>query len=163
MKVKFNNSTLIFNTKEREVIVDLDVVLSSTHFNKNYYGAKLTGEQVGSGAYKGYYVDLTGLYQQGYRKVKFKANQSSSASSVYVMGIVCTSPIPTDITTIDVVESAIDESVKSLTIGWYELPITANSKCLHATYGFSSDYVPGLELWTPVNGDAKASTYEVEA
>ena len=160
MKVKFNNSTLIFNSKEREVIVDLDVVLSSSL--SAYFGAKLTGEQVGSGAYRGYYADLTGLYQQGYRKVKFKANQSSSASGVYVMGIVCTSPIPTDIKTADVVESAIDASVKSLNIGWYELPITANSKCLHATYSFSSQYTPGLELWTPVNGDAKVSTYEVE-
>lgn len=159
MKVKFNNSTLIFNTKEREVIVDLDVVITSPL--DNYFPAKLTGEQVGSGAYRGYYVDLTGLYQQGYRKVKFKANQRSSDSGVYVMGIVCTSPIPTDRGTTDVVESAIDVSVKSLNIGWYELPITANSKCLHATYGFSDEYVPGLELWTPVNGDAKASTYEV--
>ena len=161
MKVKFNNSTLIFNTKEREVIVDLDVVITP-HLN-DYFPAKSTGEQVNSGAYRGYYADLTGLYQQGYRKVKFKANQKSSASGVYVMGIVCTSPIPTDIETKDVVESAIDASVKSLNIGWYELPITANSKCLHATYGFSSQYVSGLELWTPVNGDAKASTYEVEA
>ena len=161
MKVKFNNSTLIFNTKEREVIVDLDVVKTTSYHE--YWGAKLTGEQVGSGAYKGYYADLTGLYQQGYRKVKFKANQRSSDSGVYVMGTVCTSPIPTDITTADVVESAIDASVKSLTIGWYELPITANSKCLHATYGYSSQYVPGLELWTPTNGDAKASTYEVKA
>lgn len=161
MKVKFNNSTLIFNTKEREVIVDLDVV--SITSSGDYFGAKSTGEQVNSGAYRGYYADLTGLYQQGYRKVKFKANQRSSASGVYVMGIVCTSPIPTDLITADVVESVIDESVKSLTIGWYELPITANSKCLHATYGFSDQYVPGLELWTPVNGDAKASTYEVGA
>lgn len=162
MKVKFNNSTLIFNEKEREVIVDLDVVINDSS-NSIYFGAKSTGEQVNSGAYRGYYADLTGLYQQGYRKVKFKANQMSSAAGVYVMGIVCTSPIPTDKKTADVVESAIDESVKSITIGWYELPITANSKCLHATYGYSDEFVPGLELWTPGNGDAKASTYEVGA
>lgn len=161
MKVKFNNSSLIFNAREKEVIVDLDVL--TTINNKRYFSAKSTGEQVDSGAYNGYYADLTGLYQQGYRKVKFKANQDSGSSSGYVMGVVCTSPIPTDRTTVDVVESAIDESVKSLTIGWYELPITAKSKCLHATYGFSDKYVPGLELWTPANGDAKASSYNVEA
>ena len=161
MKVKFNNSSLIFNAREKEVIVDLDVVLITE--SGSYFGAKSTGEQLGSGAHRGYYADLTGLYQQGYRRVKFKANQNSASASVYVMGVVCTSPIPTDRKTVDVVESAIDNSVKSLTIGWYELPITANSKCLHATYGFSDQYVPGLELWTPAKGDAKASTYEVVA
>lgn len=162
MKVKFNSSSLIFNAREKEVIVDLDVV-RTTIDNSSYFGAKSTGEQKDSGAYYGYYADLTGLYQQGYRKVKFKANQNSSSSSVYVMGVVCTSPIPTAKNTVDVVESAIDESVKSLTIGWYELPITANSKCLHATYGYSDQYKPGLEVWTPANGDAKASSYNVEA
>lgn len=162
MKVKFNSSSLIFNSREKEVIVDLNVVIAITAGN-NYCGAKSTGKQESSGAYYGYYVDLTGLYQQGYRKVKFRANQNSSSGSIYVMGVVCTSPIPTDLTTVDVVESAIDENVKSLTIGWYELPITANSKCLHATYGYSDKYKPGLEIWTPANGDAKASSYNVEA
>lgn len=161
MKVKFNNSTLIFNSKEREVIVDLDVVLYDVSGGYYFFAAKSNGTQNRSGAYKGYYVDLTGLYERGFRKVKFKANQNSSSSEVFVMGSVCTSSIPSDRTTTDVVESFIDENTKSLSVGWYELPITSNSKCLHASFGYSDKYSPGVEIWTPANGDAKASSYDV--
>lgn len=160
MKVKFNNSSLIFNVREKEVIVDLDVVRETSE--KGYYrAAKSDGTKVNSGAYYGYYVDLTGLYENGFRKVKFKANQKSSSPSVYTMGTVCTSPIPSNDSTADTVESFIDDNIKSLSVEWYELPITSNSRCLHATYCYSDQYVPGAEVWTPVNGDAKASSYEV--
>lgn len=162
MKVKFNNSSLIFNVREKEVIVDLNVVLTYKPGN-NYAPAKSDGTKENSGAYIGYYADLTGLYQQGYRKVKFKANQKSSSSSKYTMGTVCTSIIPNNNTIADVVESFIPDDIKSLSAEWYELPITSNSRCLHATYCYSNQYAPGVEVWTPVNGDAKASSYNVEA
>lgn len=161
MKVKFNNSSLIFNVREKEVIVDLDVVLEFKSGN-SYCAAKHDGTKVYSGAYNGYYVDLTGLYENGFRKVKFKANQKSHSSDVYTMGTVCTSPIPSNNSTVDTVESFIDDNIKSLSAEWYELPITSNSRCLHATYCFSNQYAPDVEAWTPANGDAKASTYEVE-
>lgn len=160
MKVKFNNSSLIFNAREKEVIVDLDLVLENS-IKQHYVPAKSDGTKAGSGAYYGYYVDLTGLYENGFRKVKFKANQKTSGK--YTMGTVCSSPIPNDDSTTDVVESFIDNNIQSLSVEWYELPITSNSRCLHATYCYSDRYAPGVEVWTPVNGDAKASSYNVEA
>ena len=159
MKVKFNNSSLIFNLREKEVMVDLNVVLEITKGNP-YYAAKSDGTKASSGAYQGYYVDLTGLYERGFRKVKFRANKKSNA---YTMGTVCTSPIPSNNSTTDAVESFIDNNINSTSIGLYELSITSNSKCLHATYCFENQYASGVEVWTPVNGDAKVSTYEVEA
>lgn len=161
MKVKFNNSSLIFNVREKEVIVDLDVVLENSA-KISYVPAKSDGTKKDSGAYYGYYVDLTGLYNNGFRKVKFKANQKAS-NKAYTMGTVCTSSIPSNNSTNDVVESFIDNNIQSLSVEWYELPITSNSRCLHATYCYSNTYAPGVEVWTPVNGDAKASTYDVEA
>lgn len=160
MKVKFNNSSLIFNLREKEVIVDLDVVIESSP-NNPHVPAKSDGTKLSSGAYYGYYVDLTGLYNNGFRKVKFKANQKSSNKS-YTMGVVCTSPIPSNNSTNDVVENFINNDIQSTSVKWYELPITSNSRCLHATYCYSNQYAPGVEVWTPVNGDAKASTYNVE-
>lgn len=159
MKVKFNNSSLIFNLREKEVIVDLNVVLEITKDNP-YHPAKSDGTKVSSGAYQGYYVDLTGLYERGFRKVKFRANKNSN---VYTLGTVCTSLIPNDNLTTDAVENFIDNNITSMSAAWYELPITSNSKCLHATYCFNNQYAAGVEVWTPVNGDAKASTYDVGA
>lgn len=157
MKVKFNNSSLIFNLREKEVMVDLDVVLEIAKGNP-YFAANPDGTKTASGAYQGYYVNLTGLYERGFRKVKFRANKNTND---HTMGIVCTSPIPSKNSTRDAVESFIDNNINSKSIGWYELPITSNSKCLHATYCFDNQYVAGVEVWTPVNGDAKVSTYDV--
>ena len=159
MKVKFNNSSLIFNLREKEVIVDLDVVLEITKGNP-YFSAKSDGTKTSSGAYQGYYVDLTGLYNRGFKKVKFRANKNSNS---YTMGTVCTSPIPSNNSTTDIVESFIDSNINSTSVEWYELPITSNSTCLHATYCFENQYASGVAVWTPIKGDAKVSTYEVEA
>lgn len=155
MKIVIKNSKLIFASKAEEIITELNIQLTNTNRMefRPVYG---DGTQEASGAFRGYYVDLTGLYKQGFRKVKFKA----TAKTPYVPGIVCTSPIPTDITTPDIVESAITPiNVKNP--DWFELPITENSKCLHANYCFDDTYVSGWEIWTPVNGDAKVSNYPV--
>lgn len=155
MKIIIKNSKLIFASKAEEIITELNIQLTNTN-RTEFRPACGDGTQKTSGAFHGYYVDLTGLYAQGFRKVKFKA----IAKNPYVPGIVCTSPIPTDIATPDIVESAItSRDVKNP--DWFELPITENSKCLHSNYCFDNQYVSGWELWTPVNGDAKASSYPV--
>lgn len=165
MKIILNNSSLVFASKKEEEIVELDVLISSvaSEYSK-FRPAHVRGTQQSSGSARGYYVNLEGLYEQGYRKVIFKASSNKHPTdSTYDVapGIVCTSQIPTDVNIDDVVENSVAASNVKIP-RYFELPITADSKCLHASYIYSNEYAVGYEVWSPVNGDAKASNYIIE-
>lgn len=162
MKVILKNSKLVFQAKEEEKVLELNVLSLI-----EYAPAHPAGTKEASGAFRGYYVDLAGLYEQGYRKVRFKGQSYiNNTDDIYNIspGIVCTSPMPatgqSGNETPDTVESSIPASnVK--TPQWFELPLTPDSKCLHGSYCFDNYYVAGFEVWTPVNGDAQVSNYSV--
>lgn len=158
MKIKIFNSSVVFATKEPERILELEPILVDSRGGAYYYRSPLSdGSNTDSygGNGRGYYVDLTGLYAQGYRSVRFKANKYNGVQGA-VMGLVATSPIPDTRDVVDVVESCATDANNGV-VEWYELPITENSKCLHSTYMYQEREGVETTIWTPTNGDAVAS------
>jgi hypothetical protein len=157
MNIQINNANLTYVVAQGGQTLPVNVILRAD--NDDYHAPKTDGTLLDYGSFKGYYVDLTGLYAQGYRKVRFKANKYTGTSGS-VMGIVATSPVPDSRDGVDTVE-AVGSTSNVYTVEWYELPITANSKCLHACYCYAQGSREQLVEWTPVDGDAEASTEPV--
>lgn len=155
MNIQINNANLTYVVAQGGQTLPLNVILRAD--DGDYYTPRTDGSKGTYAGYKGYYVDLTGLYAQGYRKVRFKANKFTGTSGT-VMGITCTSEVPTSRMGTDTVET-VGSTANVGTVEWYELPITANTKCLHSMYTTAeSETHPELVVWTPVDGDAEAST-----
>ena len=156
--IQINNASLIYAVSQSGTL-SLPVLVAAS--DGDYHAPKTDGTFMDYGSYKGYYVDLTGLYAQGYRKVRFKANKYIGTSGS-VMGIVATSSVPNSRDGVDTVES-IGPTSNVYTVEWYELPITAASKCLHACYCYNKGSRDKLVEWSPVDGDAEVSTSEISA
>lgn len=152
MNIQINNASLIYAVSQSGTL-SLSVLTRAS--DGDYRAPSTDGTTISYGNYKGYYADLTGLYAQGYRKVRFKANKFSGTSGS-VMGIVATSSVPNSKLGVDTVES-VGSTNNVYTVEWYELPITAASKCLHACYCYNKGEKEQLVEWTPVDGDAEAS------
>lgn len=151
--IQINNASLIYAVSQSGIL-SLPVLLAAS--DGDYRAPKTDGTFMEYGNYKGYYVDLTGLYAQGYRKVRFKANKYVGTVGA-TMGIVATSSVPNSRDGVDTVESVGPQS-NVYTVEWYELPITAASKCLHACYCYNKGSRDQLVEWSPVDGDAEVST-----
>lgn len=156
--IQINNASLIYAVSQSGTL-SLPVLVSAS--DGDYHAPKTDGTLMDYGTFKGYYVDLTGLYAQGYRKVRFKANKYIGTSGA-VMGIVATSPVPDSRDGVDTVESVGSQN-NVYTVEWYELPITAASKCLHACYCYNRGSRELLVEWSPVDGDAEVSTEPIDA
>ena len=156
--IQINNASLIYAVSQSGTL-SLPIVITAS--DGDYRAPKTDGTTIAYSHYKGYYADLTGLYAQGYRKVRFKANKYSGTSGS-VMGIVATSAVPNSRDGVDTVES-VGPTNNVYTVEWYELPITAASKSLHACYCYDKGSREQLVEWSPVDGDAEVSTEPVSA
>lgn len=158
MKIKAKKSSLVFVVGENEQTLALNV---TTQFSGSVFPnpAQSSGASEGSGTFRGYFVDLEGLYAQGYRKVRFKA--TCAYYSKYTLGLISTDPLPTKNTSDTNIESYIPVSVRQTTYDYVELPITANSSYLHATYVYNVGSHADFEVANPTNGDAIASNYSI--
>lgn len=93
----------------------------------NQHPARINGEYTVSGYFKRYVVDLSGLYEEGYRKVRFFGYSYQSNSNISA-GLVTSSA---DIDTTVVVDSYVPAA--QYECGYYDLPLTQNSQYLIAS------------------------------
>ena len=102
--------------------------------------ARYDASQTASGYFGGYLVDLTGMYEKGYRYVYFRGSNYTlgTAATRIVRGVIFDSN--------GNIESRAIPSVQH-TQGWQALPLTANSAQLWATYTLSANN--SNPAWTP--------------
>ena len=104
--------------------------------------ARLDGSNESSGTYKGYEIDLTGVYERGYKFIRCRASSYVQASTV-------TSVVPCIVYNRDGgVEYAVTD-FELFSTAWYVLPITENSLKVRCTYSLEA-FTSGSKVYDQI-------------
>ena len=160
-------ATKVLSAEQGKVLAEQEKVLNEYIFGSSFelqttlggsYPARNDGSYSTSGYYRRYIVDVSSLYLQGYTKIRFFGFSYTSDNTI-TPGLITSS---TNIDTNYTVESYV-QVTQNYICGYYELPITENSKYLIATVltglgvttvgnnftmpeGMTADYVPSTVI-----------------